>query len=76
MARTPPVAPFQASALTVPETVALVYCGTRITWKVRWPVELVAAAATYELSRPPPEPPTIVTVPPPVATALAARTNS
>ena len=34
---TPPVAPFHGGAVTVPVSVALEYCGTRMTWKVRCP---------------------------------------
>ena len=33
----PPVAPSHGGAVTVPVSVALEYCGTRITWKRRWP---------------------------------------
>ena len=43
-ARTPPVEPFQAAAVSVELVVAVVYCGTRITWNVRWPAVAVAAA--------------------------------
>ena len=44
MATTPPVAPFHAGAVTVPVKVAVWYCGTRITWKVRCPRIAVAEA--------------------------------
>ena len=40
----PPVAPSQGGAVTVPVSVALEYCGTRITWKRRWPWPALAAA--------------------------------
>ncbi len=37
MARMPPVDPFHVRAVSVELSVAVVYCGTRMTWKVRCP---------------------------------------
>ena len=43
IARRPPVAPFHGVAVSVDVSVPVVYCGTRITWNVRWPCVVVAA---------------------------------
>ena len=40
----PPEAPSQSRADTVPVTVGIVDCGTRTTWKRRWPWVPVAVA--------------------------------
>ena len=45
-ARMPPTEPFQAEAVSVELVVAVVYCGTRTTWKVFCPDVAVAAAVT------------------------------